>query len=228
MTALLHALKIMIELSYAPERRMESGNCRDVRAGRAIGRLPRRGGDAMIGLDLFERTPSMAATSIRAAETDADFDAARDLCRAWVDWQLKVFPHMRDKILAKFEPVEYARTLADLPMIHARPKGAILLASLSGAPVGCVMYDEMEPGVAEIKRLFVEEAGRGHGLGRTLLTSMMAQMRSDGYATVRFSSARFLTHARALYESVGFVDIPHPADFPAKLRDVAYFMERRL
>lgn len=170
----------------------------------------------------------MPKTSISLAETEADFDAARVICRAWVDWQLKTFPHLRDKILIAFEPAAYAKTLVDLPILHARPKGAILLARLDGLPVGCVMYHEMEPGVAEIKRLFVDEAGRGHGLGRALLLSMFEHMRADGYKTVRFSSARFLLHARALYESVGFHDIPSPTGFPEGLRDVVYFMEQPL
>lgn len=170
----------------------------------------------------------MPSIGIRLAETDDDLEAARALCRAWVEWQLKVFPEQRDKILTVFEPAAYARTLAELPMIHARPKGAILLATLDDRPVGCVMYMEHVPGVAEVKRLFVEEAGRGHGLGRALLSEMFARMRDDGYDRVMFSSARFLTHARALYESMGFADMPAPQDFPDELRDTVYFMERAL
>jgi GNAT superfamily N-acetyltransferase len=166
--------------------------------------------------------------TISRAETQADFDHARSLCNAWVDWQLKVFPEYRNEIHKVFEPVAYARTLAELPVIHARPKGAILLAALDGRPAGCVMYLEMEPGVAEIKRLFVDESGRGHGLGQALLTEMFAHMRADGYKTVRFSSARFLTHARSLYEKVGFADIPQPPDLPEHLRGIVYFMERPL
>lgn len=170
----------------------------------------------------------MPNITIGRASTEGDFAAARMLCQAWVDWQLRSFPHLRDTILIAFEPEAYARTMADLPILHARPDGAILLARLDGAPVGCVMYYEMEPGVAEIKRLFVDEAGRGHGLGRALLLSMMDLMRADGYATVRFSAARFLLHARGLYESLGFKDIPPPDSFPASLRDIVYFMEQPL
>lgn len=170
----------------------------------------------------------MPQIDIHLAETDDDHAAIRAFCHDWVDWQLRTFPDKHDKILTVFEPVQYAATLAALPQIHARPKGAILLARLDGAPVGCVMYHDWEPGVAEVKRLFVAEAGRGHGLGRALLTAMLEAMKSDGYAIARFSSARFLTHARALYEAMGFQDIPQPPDFPDALRDTVYFMERPL
>ena len=170
----------------------------------------------------------MSNQCIRRAETDEDFDAARALSRSWAEWQLKTFPEWRREILWAFDPQTYARTVADLHLIHARPKGAILLAELGGLAVGCVMYEEMEPGVAEIKRLFVDEPGRGRGFGRALLETMFAAMRGDGYATVRFSSARFLTHARKLYEGVGFLDIPHPPGFPEKAKEFVYFMEQPL
>ncbi|WP_157961945.1 GNAT family N-acetyltransferase [Acuticoccus kandeliae] len=162
------------------------------------------------------------AVSVRMAATEGDFEAARDLCRAWLDWQLRTFPDLRATILTTFEPVAYARTLAALPAIHARPKGAILLADFGARTVGCVMYQEMEPGVVEVKRLFVREEGRGHGVGEALLTGMLASMRADGYGTCRFSSARFLTAARRLYERMGFAEIPSPPGTPAHV----YFMER--
>jgi len=41
-----------------------------------------------------------------------------------------------------------------------------------------------------------------------------------------FSSAKFLTHARAMYENAGFVETPHPQGFPDEWRKYVYFMER--
>ena len=90
------------------------------------------------------------------------------------------------------------------------------------------MYSEAGPGVAEFKRMFVSEDGRGHGLGRLMLERMFEQMISDGHKKVVFSSAKFLTHARSMYESAGFVDVPHPEGFPDEWRQYVYFMERSL
>ena len=171
---------------------------------------------------------AMKISRIRIADTEADFDEARALGRNYLNWLLKTYPELREPILAYFDPVEYAQTLAALPVVHARPKGAVLLADLGGTAVGCVMYLEMQPGTAEVKRLFVDEAGRGHGLGRKLLEAMFEQMRRDGYQKVRFMSSHFLTHARKLYETVGFQDMPLPDDYPDEYRDLDYFMERSL
>jgi ribosomal protein S18 acetylase RimI-like enzyme len=90
------------------------------------------------------------------------------------------------------------------------------------------MYGEASTGVAEFNRMFVSVSGRGHGLGRKILNQMVEQMIADGYTRVFFSSATFLTHARAMYEAAGFVLMPQPKDFPKKLRDKVYFMERLL
>ena len=170
----------------------------------------------------------MKVSCVCLASSAADFEEARALGRAWVDWQLKVYPELREPILAYYDPVDYEQTLSALPVVHARPKGAVLLADLGGPAVGCVMYLEMEPGIAEVKRLFVDESGRGYGLGRMLLEAMFVQMRGDSYQKARFSSGRYLSHARRLYESMGFAEVPLPLDYPAEFRELDYFMERSL
>jgi hypothetical protein len=63
--------------------------------------------------------------SVHIASTDADFAAARGLSHAWVDWLLKTYPALKTEILRKFEPVSYGRTVDNLHIIHARPRGAI-------------------------------------------------------------------------------------------------------
>ena len=170
----------------------------------------------------------MTQIAVRMAQTPTDIDIARALCREWLDWHWRAFPPDGPTDGNPMDPVTFETVISDLPHIHARPAGAILLAEVDGRPAGCVMYHAMEPGVAEIKRLFVNENGRGRGLGRLLLEQMFAAMMTDGYQTVRFSSARFLTDARRLYESVGFHDIAQPEGFPESFRDFVYFMERPL
>jgi ribosomal protein S18 acetylase RimI-like enzyme len=170
----------------------------------------------------------VANTRILIAETEDDFAAARILGFEWARTHLLDFPEHQNIIEKFFDADAYRETMENLHIIHARPKGAVFLAELEGRPVGCVMYQEMEPGVAEVKRLFVDPSGRGHRLGQTLLTEMFGRMKADQYTRVRFSSAKFLKHARALYESVGFEDIAQPKDLPEYLRDFVYFMEKPL
>lgn len=97
------------------------------------------------------------------------------------------------------------------------------------------MYHEARDGVAEFKRMFVSENGRGHGVGTRMLHAMFQQMIADGYRKVFFSSAKFLSHARKflsharkMYERAGLIDMLQPEGLPDQWKDRIYFMERSL
>lgn len=163
------------------------------------------------------------------AEDSGDFDAARALCREWLDWHWRHYPPDWPKGPDHpMDPEKFEAIVQDLPSLHTRPRGGILIGSVDGQAVGCVMYYEAESDVAEFKRMFVCERGRGHGIGRLMLEAMFEHLREDGYRKVFFSSATFLTNARAMYEASGFSGIPHPESFPDEWRNLVYFMERSL
>lgn len=171
----------------------------------------------------------MASVSFHLAEATSDFDVARELCRDWLDWHWRNYPDDWPRGSDHpMNPAKFQETIADLPKLHERPRGGIIIAYVDEQPAGCVMYHEAKPEVAEFKRLFVRENGRGHGVGRGMLEFMFAQMISDGYERVFFSSATFLTHAKRMYENAGFLDIQHPDGFPDNWRERVYFMERAL
>ena len=171
----------------------------------------------------------MTEILVRIARDDADIEAARSLCKEWLDWHWKNYPtDWPTGADHPMDPEKFKAVLEDLPELHKRPRAGILIAFVNGTPAGCVMYHETGPVVAEFKRMFVSVAGRGNGLGRKLLDGMFEQMVADGYEKVFFSSATFLTHARAMYEKAGFTDMPQPECFPTAWRDKVYFMERTL
>jgi len=170
----------------------------------------------------------MTEISIRMAEDDDDYEVARGLCREWLEWHWNAYPEDWPVEGNPMDPEKFEVTLNDLPNLHARPRGAILIASADGRPAGCVMYNEAEADVAVFNSMFVNEGDRGHGIGRLMLERMFEEMTADGYRKVMFSSATFLIHARKMYEGVGFSGIPHPQNFPDGWRRYVYFMERQL
>ncbi|WP_366524028.1 GNAT family N-acetyltransferase [uncultured Tateyamaria sp.] len=93
-------------------------------------------------------------------------------------------------------------------------RGGIFVACLDDQVVGCVMYNEMSAGVAEFNRMFGSEAGHGHGIGRLLLNKRYNQLIEVGCQKVVFSSAVFLTYAKARYQAAGFTGSLHPKGFP--------------
>jgi len=173
--------------------------------------------------------PPLSNVVIRLAEDANDFKAARTLCREWLDWHWRHYPNgWPTGPDHPMDPSRFEAIMQDLPSLHKPPGGGILIGLVDGQAVGCVMYHEAEPGVAEFNRLYVNEKGRGHRLGLRMLEAMFARLSVNGFYKVFFTSATFLTHARAMYETAGFMDIPHPPEFPAEWLDKTYFMERHI
>lgn len=115
----------------------------------------------------------------------------------------------------------FERELADLPGCYAAPAGTILLGVIDHAPVGCVALRPIEKGIGEIKRLYVKPQYRGRGLARELAEEAMRHAFQIGYRKVRLDTLATMKAARALYESLGFKEIPAYYDNP--LPDVVYF-----
>lgn len=99
--------------------------------------------------------------------------------------------------------------MAALHQLYGAPNGALILAFLNGqmAPAGCVAIKMQEPGVAEIKRLYVSPAFRGLRLGQGLLVEAISTAKSLGYGKVRLDSLEKLKAAIQLYKANGFYPI---------------------
>ena len=87
---------------------------------------------------------------------------------------------------------------------------ALLVAEQEGAVVGCVGVREFEPGVAELKRLYVRRSARGGGLGRALTTHALARAREAGFASIRLDTLPTMAAATELYRRLGFQPLPRP------------------
>src|SRR5689334_2187181 len=75
----------------------------------------------------------------------------------------------------------FDQELATLPGEYAPPHGRLLLAEVDGAAAGCVAMHALEPGVCEMKRLYLRPAFRGKGLGRLLVEAILREARELRY-----------------------------------------------
>jgi GNAT superfamily N-acetyltransferase len=132
------------------------------------------------------------------ASTPEDLAQVRRLFRAYADW-LAV-----DLCFQGFE-----QELADLPGCYAPPAGRLLVARVAGEVVGCVGLRPLEPGVCEMKRLWVEPGFAGRGIGRALAERVIETARAVGYRRMRLDTIpERMPAAQHLYAALGFREIP--------------------
>ena len=133
--------------------------------------------------------------------TAAELQAVRD-----------IFNEYADSLSVDLDFQGFAEELANLPGEYTDPRGALLLASVGGRVAGCCALRPLDgsdyTNAAEMKRLYVRPDFRGIGLGRQLSEAILDEARRAGYSCVLLDTLDDMEAARALYEDLGFEEIP--------------------
>ena len=140
------------------------------------------------------------------------------------------------KVRSLFE--EYAETLgidlcfqdlqeelATLPGSYAPPDGRLLLAFHNDELAGCVALRPLEPGICEMKRLYVRPPFRSLGLGKMLAEQIVSEARMAGYRYMRLDTLPSMAAAITLYRRLGFREI---APYCVNPIEGALFLELQL
>ena len=157
-----------------------------------------------------------------------DLDHVRALMRAFIAWHRA--RHQQDLALieAYFDAAAFEAELAGLPGAYAPPRGQLLLATVDGAPAGCVALREIDQARCEMKRMFVYPEYHGQGLGLALAEAVLGAARTAGYRTMLLDTSVRQAEAQALYRRLGFRDAAPYYELPEALRRWLVFMERPL
>jgi len=103
----------------------------------------------------------------------------------------------------------FEKELEELPGPYGLPHGRLILCEVDEKPAGCIALKPIEPGICEMKRLFVRPEFRGMRLGVKLTYYIISEARAIGYTNMRLDTIRgMMDNAIALYESLGFREIP--------------------
>jgi putative acetyltransferase len=162
--------------------------------------------------------------SIDQIETAEQIEAVRTLVREFTDFALTLNPEaMNAQSFAGLE-----KQLADLPGIFGPPDGAFLLATVDGAPAGCVAYFSHGNDVCEVKRMYVRPEFRGIQLGEKLTQSLIETARAGDYQRIVLDTFHKLKAAQALYAKAGFTLYSPTVAPPASYEGRNVFMELNL
>lgn len=101
------------------------------------------------------------------------------------------------------------------------------LAFRGDEPAGCVLLYGVADDMAELKRLYVHPAHRGHGLGRALTETVVDAAAARRYETLALTTPPWSDTAHALYDSLGFERTgPYPETrLPERYHEEAIFMQ---
>jgi DNA-binding MarR family transcriptional regulator/GNAT superfamily N-acetyltransferase len=156
--------------------------------------------DLIAAMDLVQRRLRLAA--IRVAVADPASAPARQ-CLAFY----------AEEIDRRF-PGGFDRSDLITPAELAAAPSAFLIAWEQQAPVGCAIVRHMEPGVGEIRHVWVQASARRLGLGKRLLRELEHQAAARGMRIVRLDTHQVLTEAISMYRASGYREIPRYHDNP--------------
>src|SRR5262245_14100661 len=87
-------------------------------------------------------------------------------------------------------------------------QGFFVLARLNGEAVGCGAVRMLEPGVGEVKRMYVRPSARRRGVARAILGCLEKSSLALGFHALRLETGTRQPEANALYEAQGYRQIP--------------------
>ena len=168
-------------------------------------------------------------TSILPATAPEDLTAVRALCWAYRDYIMSL-DGVSAEVTSAFHPApKYQALMDDLPRLHARPTGIILLArAASGTPIGCGMSHPLDLHTSEIKRVYVTADARGTGIAADLCNGLAAQAQADGFTRSVLDTHRLLHSAQRLYARLGYTQRGPYQPMPDTVVDELVFYEKPL
>ncbi|MEV1174057.1 bifunctional helix-turn-helix transcriptional regulator/GNAT family N-acetyltransferase [Nonomuraea sp. NPDC049784] len=146
----------------------------------------------------------LIASMVRIDVLDPRHPSARHCVQAYAD-------ELAHRFEDGFNPARSPAADAEL----RPPAGMLLVAALHAEPVGCVALKlHRDTASAKIKRMWVDSAVRGLGLGRRLLAEAEDKAAANGIRTLRLETNRALTEAIALYRASGYQEVAPFSDEP--------------
>ena len=105
------------------------------------------------------------------------------------------------------QPDSTDQDLLNIPVNYLASGGSFRVLELDEGLIGTYGLHNEGNGVAELRKMYLDPAYKGRGLGKLLLEDALATARGLGFRTIILESNSNLVEAAALYRKFGFVDM---------------------
>lgn len=143
--------------------------------------------------------------TIRKAKTAEDYNTAK-----------KLFIEYASTLSFNLGFQNFKEELQNIMHEYSPPDGCILLAMAGNIAAGCVALRKFEPGISEMKRMYLKPGFRGKGIGKKLALAIIKEAKKTGYKKIRLDTLEEMPEAVALYQSLGFKKIKPYRHNPVK------------
>lgn len=169
---------------------------------------------------------------IRPATSPQDFFCMAQLIAEFVAFLRLRYQHDNWFVTEVFDQQSLVTELQALSGTYGPPGGQAFVAFDRTADgevaVACGAYKDLGQGVCEMKRVFVSDRGRGTGIGKKLVLTLIEAARNEGYEVMKLDTGALLTEAISLYKSLGFRECEPYIAYPEKLIPYLRFMSLSL
>lgn len=172
-------------------------------------------------------TPTPTPIVIRRAELPGEAD---EIAKLLVDYMTAALQELRETFGIQDSPTDVSGLRDSLREYEDPAKALFVVEDPAGTLVGVAGLRTLEPGVVEVKRMYVVPECRGLRVGSRLIDHLLGAAESMGASTIRLDTARFMADAQRLYRSRGFAErTPYSGtEIPPHLQQYWIFFERAL
>jgi len=101
----------------------------------------------------------------------------------------------------------------------------VVVAYEGAQAVGCASFKHRDPGVAEVKRVFVRPGHRGQGVSRGLMAALEAKAVAQGVEAFVLETSRNFAPATGLYRSLGYAETENYPPYVGMAESVCFRKE---
>jgi ribosomal protein S18 acetylase RimI-like enzyme len=109
--------------------------------------------------------------------------------------------------------------------MYSPPHGGIIICKKDEILAGCIAVRKIDDNICELKRMYVNPALQGYGIGKNLLEKALQLAKDCNYKIIRLDTLNYMHPAIHLYKQNGFYQIDPYYFNPNK---TALFFEKKL